>query len=319
MLRLHFRVALVGAVLGGAPAVGAQASPAAAGPLTVFSAGSLARPLRRVLDSFATRERVTTAQESAGSLELARRITDLEQIPDVIALADREIFPALLVPRSARWYAEFARNRMVIAFTPRSRFAHEITPVNWTNVLLRPGVETGRSDPNADPNGYRTLLTLQLAERHYAVPGLANRLLATMPMRNVRPKSSDLVALVQAGQLDYIWAYESTAQAARLEYLRLPPEIDLGDPAQRARYAEATVWVAGHSRGDSVLMRGGPIVYALSIPTGAPHPDLAARFVAFLLSPDGRRLLHAAELDALERPVIVGEGVPDAVRRALSP
>jgi molybdate/tungstate transport system substrate-binding protein len=288
-------------------------SPAAAGPLVVFNAGSLARPLRAALDSFAAREGVQVEQESAGSLETARKLTELRKIPDVIALADYTVFPLLLMPAHTTWYAAFARNRMVLAHTERSRFAAEMTSANWWEILLRPGVETGRSDPNLDPNGYRTLLVLQLAEVHHGQPGLARRLLDASPARNVRPKEVDLVALLQAGELDYIWSYESVAQAASLPYVRLPEEVDLGSPSDSARYAHAEIRVAGGGGSDSITVRGEPIVYALSIPAAAPHRALAERFVAFLLSPDGGRVLRAARLDVLDRPRVVGTGAPDVV------
>jgi molybdate/tungstate transport system substrate-binding protein len=237
----------------------------------------------------------------------------------VIALADREVFEQVLMPRFVTWYAGFAHNRMVIAYTARSKAAGEISAANWMGVLLRPSVETGRADPDTDPNGYRTLLTLQLAEGFYAQPGLAVRMIAAVPRRNIRANEAELVALVQAGELDYIWSYESIALAAGLEYLRLPSEIDLGDPALGARYAQASVRVTGRARGDTITIRGEPIVYALSIPVGAPHPQLAARFVAWLLGPDGRRVLRAARLDALDHPTLAGEGAPDAVAKAAAP
>ena len=278
--------------------------------LVVFNAGSLARPLRAALDSFARRERVTVEQESAGSLETARKLTELHKVPDVIALADHEVFAQLLMPRYVTWYYQFARNRMVIAYAPTSKFAAEITAANWTEVLLRDGVETGRADPNLDPNGYRTLLVWQLAERWYKAPGLARRLCDAIPSRNVRPDEAALVALLQAGELDYIWSYESIAQAAGLPYLRLPPEIDLGDPAQKARYAEVSVKVAGRTPRDSVVFQGEPILYGIAVPNGAPHRALGDRFVQWLLSPEGRRTLRAAKLDALDSPTFVKKTKP---------
>jgi molybdate/tungstate transport system substrate-binding protein len=289
-----------------------------AGTLIVYNAGSLARPLRAALDSFAARTGATIEQESAGSLESARKLTELGKIPDVIALADYKVFPQLLVPAHVTWYAAFARNRMVLAHTPRSRFANEITGDNWWEILTRPGVETGRSDPNLDPNGYRTLLVFQLAELHHRQPGLATRLLDAAPTRNVRPKEVDLVALLQAGELDYIWSYESVAQATSLPYVRLADQVDLGAPGDSALYARAEVRVAGAGTSDSITFRGEPIVYALSIPTAAPHRELAERFVAYLLSPDGARVLRATRLDILAEPIVVGSGVPasiDSLRR----
>ena len=281
--------------------------------LVVYNAGSLARPLRAALDSFAERAGARIEQESAGSLETARKLTELRKIPDVVALADHRVFAELLMPARVTWYAAFARNRMVLAHTKRSRFANEIDATNWWEILLRPGVETGRSDPNLDPNGYRTLLVLGLAELHHRRPGLARELLAASPARNVRPKEVDLVALLQAGELDYIWSYESVARAASLPFVRLPDEVDLGSPAHAALYAQVETSVLGAGRGDSITVRGEPIVYARSIPTEAPHPRLAERAVGFLLSPDGARIMRAASLDVLDRPLVTGSGVPAVV------
>jgi molybdate/tungstate transport system substrate-binding protein len=285
------------------------------GTIVVYNAGSLARPLRAALDTFAAHDDVTIQQENAGSLETARKLTELHKIPDIIGLADYEVFPQLLMPQYVTWYAQFAHNRMVIAYTDKSRHASEINADNWWKIFSRPGVQVGRADPNLDPNGYRTLLTIQLAERHYKQPGLYQRLIAALPKRNIRPKEADLVGLLQAGELDYIWSYESIAQAANLRYLRLPEAIDLSSPAESTLYAQASVRVAGKTPADSITFRGQPIVYGLSIPKGAPHSELAERFAAFLLSPDGRRVLRQAKLDALEKPIIVGSGAPPAIAK----
>src|SRR5215204_5375222 len=152
--------------------------------LVVFNAGSLALPLRAALDSFAARENVTIEQENAGSLETARKLTELGKIPDIVAVADYEVIPLLLVPDHATWYAKFAHNRMVLAYHDRSRGAAEITTDNWWQVVTRPGVQVGRADPSLDPNGYRTLLVWQLAERFYNQSGLGQRMLETAPARN---------------------------------------------------------------------------------------------------------------------------------------
>ena len=138
---------------------------------------------------------------------------------------------------------------MVLVYSDRSAGAKEITRDNWWQViLLRPGVRTGRSDPALDPNGYRTLMVTQLAERHYRQPGLAARLLAAMPPRYVRPKEADLVALVQAGELDYAWTYRNIAVATGLRSVALPPEVDLSDPRLEATYRQATVRVPAGRR-----------------------------------------------------------------------
>lgn len=304
------RALALAAVLLAAGACGAGADRGTDDAIVVFNAGSLARPIRVALDTFAAREGLRVEQESAGSLESARKLTELGKIPDLIALADAEVFPRYLMPTHVDGYVEFARNRMVLAYTPRSRWVDSLDSLPWHEILRRPGVETGRADPELDPNGYRTLLVWQLAERHYRLPGLAGQLAAASPARNVRPKEADLVGLLQAGEMDFIWSYESMARAIGLPYVQLPREIDLSstDSALAVGYAAASVRIRGAIPRDSVTFRGAPIVYAFAVPRTAPHPEVAERFARFLLSPEGRALLRREGLDAHEAPL--SRGVP---------
>jgi molybdate/tungstate transport system substrate-binding protein len=268
----------------------------------VFNAGSLARPLKAVLDTFARREAVTIAQESAGSLESARKLTELGKIPDVIALADAEVFPRYLMPAFVDQYTLFAHNRMVVAYTARSKYTEEMTSARWTEILTRSDVEVGRSDPQLDPNGYRTLMVWQLAERASGQAGLAQQLAVQAPDRNVRPKEADLVGLLQAGELDYIWSYESLAKATDLKYVLLGDSVDLSNADHAAFYATASVSVRGATQGSRVEFTGEPIVYAFAVPRNAPNAALGQRFASFLVSDEGKAILRREGLDALDLP-----------------
>ena len=289
---------------------GGTAIQRSSGPLHVMNAAAATQPIRAVLDSFSARTGISYEQEPGASLEVARRITETGRRPDVVVLADPQVFPSLLMPQFTTWYALFGRNRIVLAYTPRSRGAGEISPVNWREVILRPGVEIGRADPNTDPSGYRTLLVFELAERHYRVPGLAKRLLDAAPNRNVRPREAEQVALLETHELDYIWTYENLAQNNKLQYVKLPDAADLGNPADSATYASVTTRVLGKRVGDTLTIRGSPILFAVSVLGTAAHRDAAEQFVRFLVSPDGRRILKGTHFDALAAPIIVGDGAP---------
>ena len=275
--------------------------------LSIYTAGSLARPFRELLDSFRlAHPGVVPAQVNAGSVELARRIVDLGQVPDVYATADIDVIPRMLVPRAADWYLAFARNEMVLLHARSSADADTIDAANWWRLVTAPGVRMGSSDPALDPSGYRALLVFELAERHYQVPGLAARLRAALPARYIRPSETDLIALVEAGELDYAWSYRSLAVTAGLPYVTLPPEIDLGSPADSALYAAASVRVRLRAGTDSMEVRGSPILYGLTIPRSAPHPELARAFVTYVLSPAGRAILARNGLTPLEHPRAFG-------------
>jgi molybdate/tungstate transport system substrate-binding protein len=279
--------------------------------LELFTAGALALPLRAAADSFAALRGVgRPLVEAAGSLETVRKLTELHRVPDVVAVADAALIEQLLMPRLVTWYAVFARDRLVLAHTPRSRGASVVDSANWPDVVTRRDVLVGRSDPDRDPAGYRALLAMRLAERHYGRPGLATRLLERAPARLVRPKSADLVGLLQAGVLDYAWVYESVARTAGLRVVRLPDAVNLGDPARAAAYGAESVRVAGAAPGDTLTLVGRPITFALTIPVDAPHPAAATRFVAWLLGADGRRVLAGAGVDLLPAPLVVGGPVP---------
>ncbi|HSM17850.1 MAG TPA: extracellular solute-binding protein [Gemmatimonadales bacterium] len=306
------------ATLGAGIPLGAQVP--VSGPLEVYNAGSLAVPFNRLLRAFASRHPgVKPAQENSGSLAAARKLSELGKIPDVLAVADYNVIPELLVPRFATWYATFATNSMTLIYSGESAGAAEITGQNWYRVLQRPGVRWGFADPALDPAGYRTLMAFQLAEHHYRESGLAARLNAAADSRYMRGKSADLVALIQLGELDYAWTYTSLAKLHGLPFVALPPEVTLGDPALADWYKNATVRLPGATLAgrDSLDLRGAPIAYALTIPRDAPHPAVAAAFVAFIVSDDGRAILEGAALTPLERPVVGGPGVPPAGVRGL--
>ncbi len=282
--------------------------------LAVFNAAALGPPLRDALSAFAGEPvRLRIAQENAPSLEAVRKMTELGQTPDVLAIADEALFPALVVPAHAKWYVRFGTNALVLAYGPRARFAEEITTANWWRILQRPGVQVGRSDLRVDPSGYRADMVMQLAEAFYGEPGLTARLRTTIPERNVRRAEADLSAHLEAGELDYGWTYENLAIAHKLKYVKLPPEIDLSQPAFAARYATASVTIPGPDGQPPLVLRGAPIVFVLTVPDHAAQPALALEFVRYLLSPPGAAVLRRSGFSALVTPEFVGE-VPPALR-----
>jgi hypothetical protein len=170
---------------------------------------------------------------------------------------------------------------MVLIYTDESIGAGEINGQNWWQVLLRPGVRAGRSEPTLDPNGYRTLMAFQLAESFYRQPGLARRLEHALGPRYIRPKEADLTALVQAGELDYSWSYLSIARTAGLRHVDLPKEIDLSDPDLAEWYGQARVRLPGASRAGSDSGGAHP-VWALH-PSARPPPTNRPRVRSFYL------------------------------------
>ena len=305
-------VAMLAAVLLLADALAAQ-SAGPADTVVIFEAGSLVAPIGAVAAGFTARTGIAVRTESGGSLDQARKLTIHDRIPDIIALADADLIPPLLIPRYARWYARFASNRMVIAYSDRARGAAEMSDSTWWKVLTSPGVRAGRSDPDLDPGGYRAVIATQLAEQYYRQPDLARRLLAHSLLYSSFPSPARPDSLLHSGDLDYLWTYESYALEKGLRFQRLPSAVDLGNPADSVLYASVSRRVAGATPRDTITVRGARIVYGLTVPERAPHRAAAERFVTYLLSPEGQSSMRAAHMELLIPPRLLGD-VPSAVR-----
>lgn len=118
----------------------------------VLCAGSLAGPFEKMKAAFGTEHPgVTVVLEPGGSVDCIKKVTRNGKPADLLASADYALIPKMMVPEHADWYLAFAKNRMVLTYTNESRYADEITAVNWYEVLARDGVRWGISDPNSDP------------------------------------------------------------------------------------------------------------------------------------------------------------------------
>jgi molybdate/tungstate transport system substrate-binding protein len=275
----------------------AQAAVAAPPALVIFGAGTLAAPFKSLDEAFMKlHPDVDLQAQFGGSVKMVKQVTELHQPADVVAVADYNVIPKYLFGSagfSTDWYAGFATNAITFVYTDRSRYAGEINAQNWYKVLARPGVEIGRSNPDTDPSGYQTVQMLELAEMRYNQPGLAARILANAPRTNMRETETELIAALQSGEIDYLAIYLSDARQHRFRYLDLPPEINLSDARFAASYGTA---VAQTSNGP---IPGRPIVYGVTIPGNAPHPDLARAFVQFLLGSEGQKVMRASGFGSL--------------------
>jgi molybdate/tungstate transport system substrate-binding protein len=317
-------------------------------------AGSLIVPFHKVAAAFEEEHPdVDVVTEAHGSIQVLRHVTELGDRMDLVASADEQLIPPLMYERNdpetaapwADWYCRFATNRVVLAISPKSPLAGELTPEAWYRRLTDGDVRFGLADPRFDAAGYRALMVLQLAEREYGEPYLLEdmlmgrftrpilvehregvdvievpEILETSAGSNIvlRGASIQLIALLESGDLDCAFEYESVARQHGLRYVRLPASIDLGDERRRDEYAAVSVKL-DFRRFASVRpeFTGDVIRYALTIPANAPDPELARQFVAFLLGPEGRRILQADHQPLLTPPELDdAAAAPEEVRRA---
>lgn len=204
-----------------------------------------------------------------------------------MASADYTVIDKILIPDFAGWNIRFATNQLVLCNTPQSEYANKISADNWYKILSKKRERWGHSDPDLDPCGYRSLMVLQLAERYYKKPGLYQKLINSRPQENIRPKSVELISLLQTGHLDYAWEYLSVAVQHNLKYIILPPEINLGDYSKDDFYATATVNVTGKTPGTTMEIKGKSCTYGVTLVKDAPNKEAAVAFLAYLLDEQG--------------------------------
>ncbi len=284
--------------------------------LIIFHAGSLAVPFKQICEEFNKQHPdVTIIREAAGSRVCARKIADLQRQCDVLASADYTVIDSLLIPKYADWNVKFAANEIVIAFRKDSHRADQINKDNWHDILLQKDITFGRSDPNADPCGYRAVLTIKLSEKFYNSVGLADKMLAK-DKKHIRPKEVDLLALLETGELDYMFIYRSVAEQHKLKYILLPDEINLKKTKFRDLYQSASVKITGSKPGTYITKFGEPIVYGVTIPKNAPNRELAIEFMAFLLDADkgGAILEKNGQSSVVPSPTDTFSSLPESLK-----
>ncbi len=309
-------------------------------PLVVFAAGSLIIPFDHLEKGFEARyPNIDVQAEYHGSIQVIRHATELHKPIDVIATADASLLPMLMYSSIdpdtgkpyADWYIRFAGNRLAIAYQPQSAYAEDITSENWYEILSRPDVKVGLADPRFDAVGYRALMSYALAGQKYSRPTIFTDMFNnqfTFPLgifsdgqittvtvpeiletRSdshilVRGASVELIALLEAGEIDYAFEYESVIHQHGLSMLKLPPELNLGEADYHEYYSQVQV-DEDFQRFSSVkpIFRGERIGYGITIPENASHPEEAELFIAYLLSPEGRSIM-AGDSHEMFDPVI---------------
>ena len=280
--------------------------------LKIFHAGSLSVPMGELEEKFETlHPNVDVQREPAGSRACIQKITELNKQSDILASADYTLIPTMMMPEYTNWYLAFAKNQIVIAYTDDSKYSSEIDPDNWYDILRRPDVTFGFSNPNDDPCGYRSVMVTQLSEAHYGDESIFDDLMgdntaiamtfdngtytAVMPNSEyiepntekimMRSMEVELSSALEIGEIDYFYIYRSVAVQHGFKFVELPPQIDLSSVDYADEYNTVRVRTA-----DDKIVVGTPIVYGITIPDNAIQPELGIEFVKLLLSTEGQNV-----------------------------
>ena len=242
--------------------------------IEVMYAASLQREMEEgVVPAFERKTGVEVYAEAKGSVTVVNLVKEGYRRPDVVISADASLLDEL-EGIAIDSYAIFASNSIVIAHR-----GVNITRENWIDVLLSGKYVGGMSDPASDPLGYRTLLTLKLAELYYGrkfYDELVKKLL-------VFGLETDLLANLKAGTVDVAFLYRNMAATHSIPFLSLPEQIDLNSQEYQDFYRKVDVKV-----GERVY-RGKAILYGIAATRWAGK--YGREFVGFVLE-DGRRILE---------------------------
>lgn len=303
-------------------------------PMIVFHAGSLAIPFKTVKSVF---EQSTPGAEaelfSGSSITMIEKVTRNGEKADVVASADADQITRLMVPDNASFTLNFARNAMVLAYTNTSTGAATITKENWYSVLSQDNVKLVTGEPSSDPGGYRAYMTLVLAESYYKVPDLFKKVVSdhsaitvnktgattTIDLSSPKPDNTGLLIpaatgptyldLLKSGKADYALIYRSSAVDGGVPYIELPDEISLSNLSKDYTSVQAKT--------PSGLIPATPIVYGVTIPTKAAHPDLGVAYIKALASEQGAAALNKSGLTPLT-PMTATGTVPDSLKSLVS-
>ncbi len=256
-------------------------SAAVGGSVSVVYAASLVAPMEGPVKSvLAVQTALRLEGEAKGSKALANMIAAGLRNPDVFISADPNLIAGLDRGRHlVRGYAVFGSARMVVAYSensPRRALFERAAAgkISILDVLGNPAVRVGRTDPQLDPKGARTIRVLELLGKHFHDAAKARGVLAkaeTFP-------EEDLAVRVESGEVDAGFFYSTEIPGRDLRAVELP--------------------------GDSNLSRD--VTYAIAIMRNAPHPAAAQTFTAFVLHGAGRHILESAGLRYFARPHVEG-------------
>lgn len=253
----------------------------------------------------------------APSIALVNRIISGELKPDVYISSDANQMKLLFGPdenQRVRWYTTILRSRTALLYSPRSRFADDFEAARtgrlaWYELLLRPGLVLKRPDPTVDSGGYRAIFVFELAEKHYGIPGLKQRIIGRDNDESQYFDRTKDYPLLRNGRIDATVQFVTNALVGGVPYINLPEEVDQSDPALAAWYATVSYT---NPRGQT--FQGAPAFYGVTILTAAENTAGAEAFVRFFLSEPS---LNKLERAGFLRADIVAAGDVNAIPSSL--
>jgi molybdate/tungstate transport system substrate-binding protein len=266
--------------------------------LDVAYAGSMGSMMEGPLRSAVRRDlQLDMRGRALGSNALARLIVGGSVQPDVFISVTPGPMLTVLRAGKAKSAEPIAHTEMVIAYSPRSRFAPQfeataLGKTEWWKILQQPGLRFGRTDPAADPQGRNIIFTMMLAARMYHQPDLVEKILGPTINNEQIFSEPTVLARLQSGELDASSAYKTQPGPFHLPYVSLPKEINLSSHNVREENPDLSLTVDGQT------YHPDPLIYYAAALNDAPNPKGAAEFVAWLKGGEAQSIFRRYYFDS---------------------
>jgi molybdate/tungstate transport system substrate-binding protein len=231
-----------------------------------------------------------------GSSALAQLIVGGSIRPDVFIPVTPGPMWTVLHGGKAEIAYPVAHTEMVIAYSPKSRFAARFEAANqgkdhWWEILQEPGLRFGRTDPVADPQGRNIIFTMMLAAKVFQQPDLVEKVLGPVINEKQIFTEPTVQARLQSGELDAASAYKIQPGPFNLPYLTLPREINLGGQDVHGDHPDVTLTVGGKTYTPE------PLIYYAAVMKDASNAKGAAAFTEWLKSSEAQGIFRRYAYD----------------------
>jgi molybdate/tungstate transport system substrate-binding protein len=285
-------------LIGGISAVVASSLMASQLPvLDVAYAGSMGSMMEgAVKPALAANLQLEMHGRAQGSNALARLIAGGSIRPDIFLPITAGPMVTVLRAGKAESAIPVAQTEMVIAYSPKSRFAARFAAASkgqeeWWEILQEPGLRFGRTDPATDPQGRNIIFTMMLAAKKYKQSDLVDKVLGSTNNPQQIFQEQTIQARLQSGELDAASAYKIQPEPFHLPYITLPAGINLSGQNVHAENPDITLTIGAKKYTPE------PLIYYAAILKDAPNPSGAAAFKKWLTGSDAQAIFHRFNYD----------------------
>jgi molybdate/tungstate transport system substrate-binding protein len=265
--------------------------------LDVAYAGSMGSMMEGPIKASAARGlKLDFRGRAQGSSALAQLIVGGNITPDVFIPITPG--PALAVLRAgkATTAQAVAHTEMVIAYSPKSRYAGRFEAAakgkeEWWKILLEPGLRFGRTDPVTDPQGRNIIFTMTLAAKINQQADLVEKVLGPAINEKQIFTEPTVMARLQSGELDASSAYKIQPGPLNLPYVPLPQAVNLSGQNVRSEHPDVALSVGGKTYNPE------PLIYYAAVLKDARNAKGAAAFAEWLKGNEAQAIFRRYNYD----------------------